>query len=92
MDKATPKLGDRVRDRVTGFEGIVVCETQWLHGCRRLTIQAQWRDGKPGERDTFDEPQIEILEAGAFQRSTLPSESATGGDAPAPSRLPDPVR
>lgn len=56
------KLGDKVKDKVTGFEGIAIGLTTWLHGCRRVTIQPQeLKDGKPIEAISFDEPQIEIV-------------------------------
>lgn len=28
-------LGDRVKDQVTGFEGIAIARTEWLFGCPR---------------------------------------------------------
>ena len=58
------KLGDKVKDSVTGFCGTVVAETTWLHGCRRLTIQPNGldKDGKPQSAETFDELQMELVE------------------------------
>lgn len=55
-------LGDKVRDTVTGASGIFVCETKWLHGCTRMTIQpALDKDGKVPETHTFDRPQAELV-------------------------------
>lgn len=58
------KLGDRVKDIVTGFEGILVARTKWLHGCDRLTIEPDKLDdkGMPQEAHNFDEQRIEVLE------------------------------
>ena len=75
-------LGDAAKDSMTGFEGIVVCESQWLHGCRRLTLQPQaLHDGKPVESQTFDEPQVVRVEASVFQPTVN-----TGGPRPEPLR------
>ncbi len=35
------KLGDRVKDKVTGYTGIVTGITTWLNGCARMGIQAE---------------------------------------------------
>jgi hypothetical protein len=61
------KLGDRVKDTVTGFEGIAVAKTEWLHGCVRFVVQPQSldKDGKVQVAETFDEPQLKIIKAAA---------------------------
>ena len=63
------RLGDRVRDIITGFEGIVVAETNWLYGCRRLTVQPEAidKDGDVVKTGTFDEPQLTLVAAGVHQ-------------------------
>jgi len=40
------KLGDKVRDRVTGFEGIATSKTEFLNGCIQIEITPRL---KPGE-------------------------------------------
>lgn len=76
------ELGDSVRDRITGYSGIVVAKTHWLNGCVRITLQSQKikDDYTPVESQTFDEPQLELIQAGAFEK-TNPD---TGGPAPTP--------
>lgn len=82
------QLGDVAKDTITGFCGVVVCETKWLHGCRRFTVQPrELHDGKIVEAMTFDEPQLELIEPGAAKGS-----SDVGGDRPAPMRRADPPR
>lgn len=51
------ELGQRVKDKVTGFSGIVVCISSYLTGCNRYAVQAQTldRDGKIKEWQYFDE-------------------------------------
>lgn len=80
------KLGDLARDTITGFTGVVVAETKWLHGCIRLTLQPKaLKDGKPIDNVTFDLPQLELIPA-----VRQPSTSGTGGPQPEPSRASDP--
>ena len=63
------RLGDRVKDRITGFSGIVVARTEWLFGCVRLSIQPEklTKDGKSQDSMCVDEPQCKILKRAAVQ-------------------------
>jgi hypothetical protein len=56
-------LGQTVRDTLTGYEGIAVARTEWLHGCVRITIQAPGvtDEGKIKPTCTCDEPQCEVV-------------------------------
>lgn len=55
-------LGDRVRDKITGYTGIIMARTEWLYGCNRYIVQAEaLHDGKPVEHQAFDEPQLEVV-------------------------------
>lgn len=73
------ELGDTARDTITGFEGVVVCDAKWLHGCRRLTIQPrQLHEGKPVDMQTFDEPQLLLV------RGVRPEASTVDGGGPRP--------
>ena len=77
-------LGDTARDSITGFEGVVVCVSQWLYGCRRISIQPRQLDpnGKPVDYASFDEPQCELI--GLPETSVLSREA--GGPRPEPTR------
>lgn len=91
-----PENGDRVRDRVTGFEGMVVARTEWLNGCIRVQVAAEKikDSGKPVEI-VFDEQQIEVLERDPHKlsgRQPKPAASARGGDRDDASRRPDSMR
>jgi hypothetical protein len=86
----TIKLGDRVKDRMTGFEGIVVCHSQWITGCARLTVQpTDLHDGKRRDTECFDEPQLMVVEKGAFKLNVA---SDPGGPRPEPRRPETPAR
>jgi len=83
-------LGDKVRDLVTGFEGIAVARTEWLNGCFRVTLQSDCldKDGKVTPSETFDEPQLDVLIPGKVR--TGPRD--TGGPADTPTQHAGPVR
>ena len=93
---STVQLGDRVRDRITGFEGIVIGITDWLYQCRRPIVQPTrlTPEGKTIESQSFDEEQLEIIEAGVFalkpKAEPAPVAAPTGGPRDTPSRRPTP--
>lgn len=56
------KLGNRVRDNITGFSGVATGKTEWLYGCNRICIEpAELHEGKPIEAQWFDEQRVEII-------------------------------
>ena len=76
-------LGDVCEDVVTGFNGVAVCVSRWLHGCERVTLQPPvGDDGKLPETATFDAPQLRVIVAG----HVAPGSLATGGPRPEPTR------
>ncbi len=82
------KLGNKARDTMTGFEGIVVAITKWLYGCNRICVEPTKldKDGNPSEGRWFDEQRIEVV------RPTKPKVSKdntakTGGPQRDPSRI-----
>jgi len=79
------ELGDIVKDRITGFKGVAIGITKWLHGCRRITVQPEgMKDGKPLETATFDEPQIDVV-----KRAVHETTAKTGGPGPVSARRAD---
>jgi hypothetical protein len=76
------------RDTITGFTGVIVCESKWLHGCRRLMLQPkEMKDGTPVAALTFDEPQLQFVDEKVAQGS-----GKTGGPRPEPARHTAPAR
>ena len=64
------RLGDKVRDEITGFEGIVTLRSQWLNNCNTYGVKpTTLKDGVPQERQHFDEPQLVLLEERLFGES-----------------------
>jgi hypothetical protein len=85
MTASTDKiaLGDVVRDTITGFQGVAIGITHWLHGCGRVVVQPQdLKDGKPIDAMTFDELQLEIVAKGKHAPKPLPKSEPTGGPWP----------
>jgi len=63
------KLGDKVKDQITGYEGIVIARAEYLNGCISIRVQARnLKNGLPIEAVWFDE-----------QRLTDKSEAKAGG-------------
>lgn len=85
------KLGDKVRDRLTGYEGVATARFEYLFGPPAIGVQPQsLKDGKPAESFTFDEMQLEVV---GRKPVVQPAERKTGGprDEPRVSRT-APVR
>jgi hypothetical protein len=57
------QLGSKVRDTLTGFEGIATARTEWLYGCSRIGIEPTKlnEDGKPFDTAWFDEQRVEVM-------------------------------
>ena len=81
------ELGARVKDKITGLTGIAVGRTIWIHGCVRITVQPEeFKDGKPVDMTTFDEPQLEVV---VPPEPAAKPTGATGGPRPDAGRRSD---
>lgn len=81
------QLGDRIKDSISGFVGIMVAKCDWLNGCCRVTVQPETlKDGAVMDNSTFDVEQVELVNA----RNAV-SRTPTGGPAIKPTRNADPV-
>ena len=84
------KLGDLAKDTITGFEGTVIAITEWLHACKRVTLQPRElnsKTGQPIESNTFDMPQLQVLIPIKEVRKII----KTGGPSIPPRRATDPI-
>lgn len=80
------KLGDKAKDSISGFSGTITAITEWLNGCRRITISpGHLHEGKVIDSHTFDAEQVEKVEEGPKL-----SPSRTGGPSIPPQRPADP--
>ena len=58
------KLGVKVRDVVSGAEGVLMCRCEWLNGCVRSSFQpVRDKDGKVPEMITVDDEQLEAIDS-----------------------------
>jgi len=74
-------MGDRVRDIVTGFTGVVIGRTSYINGCEQVLVQPRIDDnGKCPEGLWIDVDRVEVVQKAAV---TIPRRSAPGG----PSRV-----
>lgn len=64
------RLGDKVKDTITGFEGIAVAITFWLNGCTRISVQKEKLDekGLPANIQCFDEPQLVLINEKIYKK------------------------
>lgn len=54
------KLGDEVREKVSGFTGVATARTLWLHGSDTIRIQPHVdSDGDLPESFAFEESSVE---------------------------------
>lgn len=55
-------LGDEAKDKITGFSGIIICRSQYLHNCNTYGLRpTELKDGAPGDTVWFDEPQLDLV-------------------------------
>ena len=82
------KLGMKVWDTLTGFEGIIGAVTFWQFGCTRITIDPCTldKDGKVNAVQDFDEQRIEIIRKRPMRKSKDSKPRARGGPKPTVTR------
>lgn len=91
MDERPVQLGDVAKDTISGFDGIVVCVSEWLYGCRRVTVQPRgMHEGQPIDNKTFDSDQLVVLKPRAKEEPD--ASGFTGGPRIAPTPHADPMR
>ena len=56
-------LGDKLKDRITGFEGICIYRSQWISNCNTYGLKSEkLKDGLPMDLNQFDEPMLSLVE------------------------------
>lgn len=78
--KAIPgqiELGDLVRDTRSGFTGIAEVVSEFLYQCRQISVRPEGLDKeqKMPAPQWFDEPQLELLQAGVVKPSARVMEA-----------------
>jgi len=56
--------GSHVKDKITGFEGVITCRCHWMFGCIRYDVTPMEldKDGQPQKSNGFDEDQLVLVE------------------------------
>lgn len=69
------KLGNKVRDKVTGYEGVATARVEYLNGCVQYCVKPKvGSDGKMPDPEYIDVQQLEVV---SDEITIEPSE--TGG-------------
>lgn len=64
-------LGDRVKDKVSGFHGIVTSVTDYVAGCRRVGVSPETTDkGNHIDSEVFDEPMLSVVKKNIHKASS----------------------
>jgi ActR/RegA family two-component response regulator len=57
-------LGNRVKDIVTGFEGIATARLEYLNGCVQYCVKPTSKDNAMPEGQYIDIQQLEVVDSG----------------------------
>lgn len=83
MAKADVRLGDKVTDEVTGFQGVVTGLVDYITGCRQaLVVPPVKADGSLAESQWFDADRLRIDQ----MQAVVIGVRDPGPDRPAPRR------
>ena len=71
------KCGYKVKDRITGYTGIVTCVSVYLNDCERVQIQGEYLlEGKRAPTEHMDVQDIVLIDKGFHEDA----KNNTGGD------------
>jgi len=77
------ELGKKGKDKITGFEGIIIGRAQYLTGCDQYALTPPVRDGKVQDSQWFDEGRIEVVGEGVSEEEVQgPKRGGPNRDAP----------
>lgn len=88
------QLGVKARDKITGFEGIVVSKVVYLTGCDQYGLTPSvCKEGKPADTQYFDVSRLAVTGEGVTKdadlvqaRDRVTSDPTGGPNRDAPSR------
>ena len=67
----------KVKDVVTGFEGVIIARTEYMNGCRQLLVKPQRLNKDTGEQ--FDGSWIDITQLDIVKKAEKQEYRAAGG-------------
>jgi hypothetical protein len=83
VPEARFELGQRVKDKITGFKGIATSRTEHLNRCWSYDVQAEKlrKDSKAtGAFETFQSNRLELVDDGLFTRIVTRPTGPKGDD------------
>lgn len=75
-------MGDRVRDKLSGFNGVVVTQINYYNGCLRYSVLAENLEAGKSVEEWIDEAQLELIETARKPKAIV--EKGTGGPGKVP--------
>ncbi len=83
------KLGSKVIERFTGFQGVITARTEYLNGCIRYAVQSETLtdQSKFPEAEWIDHQQLKVIEPPLEEET----KDNNGGPQPKPKNLPNPA-
>lgn len=82
---STKNLGRTMRDRITGFTGVVTGQCSYISGCNQsLLLPPVKEDGAYRDGQWFDDQRLEVVPGTVIV--TLDNGATPGCDMPAPKR------
>ncbi len=70
------ETGSKVRDRVSGYTGIIISRTEHMNGCRQYGVNAPVDDtGKMVDGYNIDEQQLELVDEGLNSQPVAKKDS-----------------
>jgi len=80
------QIGDRVRDLVTGYEGVAIAVTVHITGCRTVGVVSgkQSEDGRLAPAEWFDDKRLTVVQNGAVQFVGMNTVDVVNGDGAGP--------
>ena len=76
------KLGTRVKDQVTDFEGTITSRIEYLNGCLQYCVEPKvGKDGKKEKYEYIDEGQLIFIE-GPAEKPSKEEQEGPGGRMP----------
>jgi len=78
----TFKLGEKVKDTVTGFKGTITARIEYLNGCIQYCVEPKvGKEMKMEKHHWIDEGQVELIEVRSARARKI-SKSGSGGVMP----------
>ncbi len=76
MIKHKIKLGQKVKDKISGFEGIAIVRVTALNGCIQYAVKPMYldKDGKIPQSESIDQQQLKIIDEKSITTRVRPKK------------------